>query len=205
MRMTSFELLLVRHGLTDWNEDGRLLGRIDVELNERGRRQAERVARALESFALDAVVSSPQPRTLQTAEPIASSHELEVRVVPELDEVWLSASWQGKTVAELRGDVELERLIDDPTHRTDVIEPIEDVRARSVKGVEELRERYPDGRVVVVSHGDPLRTIVLHYLGVDLGALRRISIDNGSVSIVRFGGLGPRLALLNWTPSLPRD
>lgn len=201
---SSFELVLVRHGLTDWNEDGRLLGRIDVSLNVRGRRQAERVARALERFSLDAVVSSPQPRTLQTAEPIAASHELEVRVVPELDEVWLSACWQGKTVAELRGDAELERLIDDPTHRTEVIEPIEEVRERSVAAVERLMERYPDGRIVAVSHGDPLRTIVLHYLGLPLGALRRISIDNGSVTLLRFGALGPRLALLNWTPSLPR-
>jgi probable phosphoglycerate mutase len=196
-----FELVLVRHGLTDWNEEGRLLGRIGVRLNPRGRAQAEAAASALSSFPVAAVVSSPQPRTLETAEPIARSHALEVAIEAGLDEVWLSEAWQGKTLRELRGDVELERTLADPTYRGPSIEAVEDVQSRAVEAVERLRIDHPEETVVVVSHGDPLRAIVAHYLGLPLDHFRRIAIDNGSVSRLRFNPRGPQLVALNWKPS----
>lgn len=199
-----FELVLVRHGLTDWNEEGRLLGRIGVGLNPRGRSQAEAAATALSSFPVGAVVSSPQPRTVETAEPIARAHGLEVVIEPGLDEVWLNEAWQGKTLLELRGDPELERTLADPTYRGPSIEAVEDVQSRSVDAVERFRAHRPEETLVVVSHGDPLRAIVAHYLGLPLGQFRRLAIDNGSVSRVRFNPRGPQLVALNWKPSLGR-
>jgi len=199
------KLILVRHGLTDWNEDGRLMGRCDVELNARGCRQAERVARALAPRAIDAIYSSPQVRARQTAAPLAGATDTinigkDIVVEPDFDEVWLSDAWKGKTVAELGGDEDLERIIDDPTHRSDAIEPIAEVQARTVEGCERLRERHAGGTVVVVSHGDPLRVIVAHYLGLELSVFRRLACDNGSVSEVVFNHRGPRLEILNWLP-----
>ena len=64
-------LLLVRHGLTDWNEEGRLLGRIDIGLNARGRKQVATLAEILAVLPIARVVSSPQQRALETAAPIA--------------------------------------------------------------------------------------------------------------------------------------
>jgi broad specificity phosphatase PhoE len=192
----------VRHGLTDWNEEGRLLGRIGIGLNPRGRSQAEAAASTLSSLPVGAVVSSPQRRTLETAEPIARAHGLEVVVEPGLDEVWLSEAWQGKTLPELRGDAELEKTIADPTYRGPMIEAVEDVQSRSVEAVERLRIDRPEETVVVVSHGDPLRAIVAHYLGLPLGQFRRLAIDNGSVSRFKFNPRGPQLLTLNWKPSL---
>jgi len=195
-----FELLLVRHGVTDWNEDGRLMGRSAVELNPRGRAEAARVAEMLEGVSIDAVTASPQVRTQQTAGPIASSHGLDILTEPDFDEVWLSEAWKGKTVAELRGDPELERVIADPTYRSTAIEPIADVQKRAVAGVERLRTAESAGRVVVVSHGDPLRALIAHYLGLDLNVFRRLACDNGSLSLLRFNRRGARLELLNWLP-----
>ena len=164
------KLILVRHGLTDWNENGRLMGRSDVELNARGRTQAERVARALAPRAIDAIYSSPQVRARQTAAPLAGALDLDIDkdivVEPDFDEVWLSDAWKGKTVSELTGDEDLERIIEDPKYRCDAIEPIAEVQTCTVLACERLRERHAGGSVVVVSHGDPLRVIVAHYLGL---------------------------------------
>jgi probable phosphoglycerate mutase len=201
----SFRLVLVRHGLTDWNEEGRLLGRSDIGLNDRGRRQADAAAAALSGFSVDRVVSSPQVRTRETALPIAESFGVELEIDDGVDEVWLRESWQGKTVRELRGDPDLERAIADPLARTESIEPIEEVQRRGVGVVERLRREAPMGGVggaVVVSHGDPLRVIVAHYAGIPLEGFRRLLIENGSVSVLRFHPRGPQLAVLNWRPAL---
>lgn len=193
-------LILLRHGLTDWNENGRLMGRSDVELNRRGWEQAERARDALASREIDAVYSSPQVRTRQTAEPLARTLGKEIVVDPGFDEVWLSREWIGKTVDELRGNDDLESMIADPMHRCDVIEPISEVQERTVAAVERLRAGNSGGSVVVVSHGDPLRAIIAHYLGLELAGFRRLACDNGSVTEFAFARRGPRLELLNWIP-----
>jgi probable phosphoglycerate mutase len=197
-----FQLVLVRHGLTDWNVERRLLGRIDIGLNPSGRAQARAAAEALKEFPVRAIFSSPQVRTRETAAPIASALGLEVEIDPAFDEVWLSEAWQGKTVEELRGDPEMERFLSDPSRSSSRIEPIEEVQSRAIAGVERLRREWPGETVVVVSHGDPLRAIAAHYLGLSLEDFRRLLIDNGSVSLVRFHSRGPQLTALNWRPSL---
>lgn len=196
---------LVRHGVTDWNEEGRLMGRSDVELNVRGRAQAERAAAALASESIAAVYSSPQIRARQTAAPIAESRSLEVIIEPGFDEVWLSDAWTGKRLEELRGDPDLEKVIQNPAHECDALEPLERVQERAVAALESLRQREPrppghDGALVIVSHGDPLRAIVAHYLGLGLESLRRFAVDNGSLTSLRFGSRGPRLLYLNTRP-----
>jgi broad specificity phosphatase PhoE len=197
-----FQLLLVRHGLTDWNVDRKLLGRVDVGLNERGRAQARAAAEALRSFPVRAVLSSPQVRARETADPIAGVLGLAIEIEAGLDEVWLSEAWQGKTVDELRDDAEMERFLSDPLSRSPRIEPIEEVQGRAVAAVERLRRDRAGETVVVVSHGDPLRAIVAHYVGLPLVDFRRLLMENGSVSLVRFNPRGPQLATLNWRPSL---
>jgi len=201
-REDRFQLILVRHGLTDWNVGGKLLGRIEIGLNENGRAQAEAAAEALRPFPVRAVFSSPQVRARETAAPIASAHGLEAEIEPAFDEVWLSEAWQGKTVEELRDDAEMERFLSDPSRRSPRIEPIEEVKSRAVAAVERLRSERPGETVVAVSHGDPLRALVAHYIGLSLSEIRRLLIENGSVSVVRFNPRGPQLTTLNWRPSL---
>jgi broad specificity phosphatase PhoE len=195
-----FQLILVRHGLTDWNVERRLIGRLPISLNEEGRVQARSAAEALSSFSIQAIYSSPQLRTRETAEFIASALGLEVRIDPAFDEVWLHESWQGKTVEELRDDPEMARALSDPAGPTPMLEPIDEIQRRTVAAVERLRMEDAGGTSVVVSHGDPLRAIVAHYLGLSLGTYRRLLIENGSVTLLRFNARGPQLRLLNWRP-----
>ncbi len=95
----------------------------------------------------------------------------------------------------------MERFLSDPSRRSARIEPIEEVQSRAVAAVERLRLEHARDTVVVVSHGDPLRAIAAHYVGLPLAEFRRLLIDNGSVSVVRFHSRGPQLSTLNWTPS----
>jgi broad specificity phosphatase PhoE len=196
----SFHLFLVRHGLTDWNEEGRLLGRIDVGLIARGQAQASELARSFRDVPVARVVSSPQRRAQETAQPIAEALGLGLETEPGLDEVWLGR-WQGKKLEELHGDLDLERYRLDPTYECDAIEPASKVQQRMVDVVERLRDENKRQSVVIVSHGDPLRLVLAYYLSLPLADFRRLTSDNASVSVLRWGRGEPRLIGLNWAPS----
>jgi broad specificity phosphatase PhoE len=77
--MTELELILIRHGLTDWNEGGIFRGHEDVRLNAVGIAQADATAEALKDRVFEAVYSSPLKRAFVTARRIALPHEIEVR------------------------------------------------------------------------------------------------------------------------------
>jgi broad specificity phosphatase PhoE len=201
--MATRDLILVRHGVTDWNEAGRLMGRLPIGLNERGRAQAAGLAHVLAEIPLRAVFASPQERAHETAAAIATPHGLSPQPEPALAEVWLGR-WQGKRFADLRDDPDVIRFLADPLHICDAIEPAADVRARVVALVERLRAPdEPQGAVALVSHGDPLRILVTHLLGLELGAYRRFAIDPASVTLARFEPYGPRILTLNWSPNGP--
>ena len=198
------DLILVRHGLTDWNEQGRLMGRSDVELNTRGQAQVHAVADALRSVPVRAVFSSPQRRTQQTAATIASVHNLSVHTEESLAEVWLGR-WLGMTWSEVRTDPDVTRYLADPTHVSDAFEPGTAVHARVVGFVERLRSQT-DETTVLVSHGDPLRVLLAHYLSMPLASYRRLEVAPASVSVIRFDpAFGIRVVLLNWRPQRERN
>jgi probable phosphoglycerate mutase len=198
-RREPLDLVLVRHGKTDWNENGRLMGRVEISLNERGRMQAEAVARALAPMRLRAVLASPQRRTQETAAIVAAEHALAVDTEPDLAEVWVR-DWQGKSFVELASDPDLLRYFQDPTYECDAIEPMAAVRERVVRVAERLASSPDGGAVALVSHGDPLRALLSHVMGLPLARLRTITVATGSVSIIRFGVRRTRVVLLNWRP-----
>lgn len=196
--MATRDLILVRHGVTDWNVAGRLMGWAVVELNARGRAEAEAVAEALREVRLSCVIASPQCRAQETAAVVARPHGLTVRADPGLAEVWVGDRWQGRTWDDLQGEPEILRSLQDALYRCDQIEPAAAVQDRMVQSAERARAEGGQGSVVLVSHGDPIKVLLAHYLGMDLAAFRRIVIHTGSVSVVRFSGNGCRLLALNW-------
>ncbi len=193
------QVVLVRHGVTDWNEQGRLLGRSDIPLNQRGRAQAEAVGLALRDLAPGEIISSPQRRTLETAQIIAGLCKREVRTDDRLAEVWLRA-WQGKTFADLHEDPDVHAYLRDPFHHSEEIEPYESVRQRISSLIGDLRDGRHAAPVVLVSHGDPLRTFIAEMLGLPAGQFRGFSVDNGSATTARIGRRKCHLQQLNWLP-----
>jgi len=192
-------LFLVRHGLTDWNEEGRLLGRCEVALNERGLAQAAALAAALRPFTPDRLIVSPQRRARETAAAIGEACGLAAHIDTDVDEVWLGR-WQGKTYTELHDDPDVHAYLSDPAHECDAVESLASLSARSAAAVTRLRGS--DSRAtVLVSHGDPLRALLVALLAIDPARFRSFSIAPGTVSVVRLGRRRAQLAALNWRPA----
>jgi len=145
-------LLLVRHGETDRNAEGKLQGHTDRPLNDYGRRQARALAERLAGEEIEAVYASDLSRARETAEILGAQLGLPVAVDPDLREKnW--GNWEGLTADE-RLRIEYEG------------ESSEDHRSRTLRAVERIVERHPAGRVVVVTHGGSLRRLQAAVAGV---------------------------------------
>jgi len=166
------ELLLVRHGETDWNAEGRLQGRTDRPLNDYGRRQARALADELAGEGLEAVYSSDLARARETAEIVAERLGLEVVLDPDLREKdW--GNWEGLTPAE-RDGLEL------------VAESTQEHAARTLRALHRIAERHPGKRVLVVTHGGSLRRVQVEVLGLALPVVEncgrwRCAFEDGSL------------------------
>jgi len=172
-------LLLARHGETDWNRELRIQGSSDIGLNELGRKQAHALAQELEAVELDAIYASDLSRARATAEAVAASHGLEVRLDPRLRERAFG-SWEGLT----REDVAA--FPDGSRHDG---ESDEEVRDRVLEAVRSIAAAHPGEQVLIVSHGGALNTLWHHALGVRIErwancAVYRLAVrDDGFVEI----------------------
>ncbi|MBA3475124.1 MAG: histidine phosphatase family protein [Actinobacteria bacterium] len=148
-------LLLARHGETDWNRDFRIQGSSDIALNDLGRAQAHGLTQELEDVELDAIYASDLSRARATAEAVAASHGLEVRLDPRLRERSFG-SWEGLTREDIAA------LPEGARHDG---ESDEEVRERVLEAVQAIADAHPGEQVLVVSHGGALNTLWHHALG----------------------------------------
>ena len=148
-------LLLVRHGETDWNADGRLQGQTDRPLSDFGRRQARRLADELATEDFEAIYSSDLARARETAEIVGERVGLPVELEPDLREKdW--GTWEGLTAGE-RDRVEFAG------------ESTEAHQERILRALQRISERHPgDGSVLVVTHGGSMRRVQTAALGMAL-------------------------------------
>lgn len=163
-------LLLVRHGQTDWNLEGRYQGRVDVPLNGAGLEQAAQLARDLEELRIDLLVSSPLQRTLDTAGAIARGRGLDVRPDSRLREINLG-EWEGQLSTEIAADYPelFPRWSSDPgSVRPPGGESIAEVHDRAIPALEELAAANSGRTVCVVAHKVVMVVVRCHYLGLDL-------------------------------------
>ena len=197
--------LLIRHALCEpvgKSIAGRTPG---VHLNEAGRAQARALGVRLSGMPVVAVRSSPLERAVETAAPLASALGLAVVADDGLNEVDFG-HWTGRTLAELD---RLPGWRDFNERRSSTRIPggesMAEVVSRSLATLEQMR-RTPEltGRMVaVVSHGDVLRSLVAHCIGMDPNAIHRIEIAPASVSILSSEDENWRLLLLNSTDGWP--
>ena len=167
-------LLLARHGQSDWNAERRWQGHADRPLTERGRAQAGALAERLADIDLDAVYSSDLRRTRDTATVVADAQGLEVREDPRLREVDVG-SWSGLTRDEARVSFPdaYERWKNGEQGWTDG-ETYEGMTERVLEAVWDIARRHDGGRVLIVSHGGPIRAIHATALGMHVHEYRRM-------------------------------
>lgn len=195
-------LLLVRHGENDYSKTGKLAGRLPgVSLNERGRKEAEELGKALASVPLAAVYSSPLERAVETAEPIAKARGLQVIQVAGLLEADVG-EWQGKSLRRLALSKYWRIVQGAPSRaRHPGGESFAETQVRVVSALEEICSKHKDRDLIAcVFHADPIRLAVAHYIGMPLDHFQRLRCDTGSVTLL---GVGPSTAYLIWLNRRP--
>jgi broad specificity phosphatase PhoE len=179
-------ILLVRHAETEWNRTHRWQGHADPRLNAEGVLQAAQLARELSRDRFDAIYSSDLRRAYETADAIASNRKLEVVKDPDLREIDIG-EWSGLTTSEIQA-----RFPDNFTRHVlggDGWEQGETHAAMSdriIARVSRIAEAHPEGRVVCVLHGGPIRALLAHAEGIDLSEWRRTrrGPDNADVETI---------------------
>jgi broad specificity phosphatase PhoE len=168
------ELVLIRHGETEWSRERKHTGRTDVGLTERGRAQARHIAEAVESFEFTHEFSSPLSRALDTARLVG----LDPQIEPALLE-WDYGRYEGLTTAEIR--------VTEPgwsvwTHPIHGGETIEDVASRVDRFLGRLAGE--DGSIALVAHAHLLRILGARWLDLPAVEGRRFTLDTATISIL---------------------
>lgn len=207
------QVYLVRHGWTAWHSEGRIAGWADVPLDDRGWAEAKAaggwLARQCRARPV-ALIASPVLRARQTAETVAGSFDqpLDIRLDAAIAETRVP-EWQGRLAGEITaGDPRWHEFHHGPADfRFPGGETGREVQSRAVALVEALRGEFASGEVILVSHAEPLRGIIAHYLNMEANLYYRLRIDCGSISRLslpdreRRDRPAPkaRLDFMNWT------
>lgn len=179
-------IILVRHGQTEWNVAEVFRGRIDIELDETGLRQADLLAEYLSHRKLEAVYSSPLQRALQTAEAIARHYGLTVEIVPGLNDVDFG-EWQGLAHGDVRtrySEVYRDWTTNPRCTKFPSGESLEEVRQRALAVVDKVTKQ--PGTVVLASHRVVHKLLICALLGLDDSHFWNIRIDTCGMTTFDF-------------------
>jgi probable phosphoglycerate mutase len=176
-------VLLLRHGETPWSPERRYAGSSDIPLTENGARQAAAAAARVASGGIAAIVASPLRRTRQTAAAVSAATGLPV----VFDAAWAEVDfgdWEGLTHAEAseRWPAEMAAWQADPAVAPPGGESFAAASARVLFGFKTLLAAHPGQSVLVVSHVNPIKMVLLHALHAPIDALRRVYLDVASLS-----------------------
>lgn len=178
-------LILARHGQTAHNASGRLQGRVDIPLNERGRAQARALARTIAHQDVDLIVSSPLQRALATAEACGAAAGLPVLTDPALIERGFGR-WEGLSGDEIRARWPREH----EAWRSHLevpgldIEVRADVARRFADRCRSLLSEHPGRTVLVVAHGAAITLGISAMIGLDPSSRGIAGLENCHRSVL---------------------
>ena len=190
------QVVVIRHGRTEWNRIERFRGRADIDLDEVGKKQAEATAKRAAEFDISAIYTSPLRRTMTTARIISEHLSLAVQPLPGIMDIDYG-EWQGLTpeeAAERDGNLyalwrEHPHLVTFPNG-----ESLADARNRASEAVENVLEQADNKTIAVVSHKVVCKLLILHFIalsnshfwqiGQDVAALNLFHIRDGVPSAV---------------------
>lgn len=195
----TLKLYFLRHGQTARSRDNVFCGAIDPELTPEGLEMAKAFADYYSSTLWETIFSSPMQRTINTAKFLADA----LGIQPELREGLKEISygkWEGQTtetVSREYHDDYIRWKADPAWYPPTEGELAVAIAARAMVVIEEIKQRYPTGNVLIVSHKATIRITLCTLLGIDVGRFRyRLGCPVASVSIVEFGTNGPLLHAL---------
>jgi broad specificity phosphatase PhoE len=196
------KLLLVRHAVTAWHGQGRVLGHNDIPLNEEGNVQARRLAESLSDLPITRVIASPLSRAAQTAEALAAPHGVNPTIDPRLTDLRVG-EWDGMTFADLALRDDFRRFQSDPLGvPIPGGESLEQGLHRALAVIHDLGEGRDQGEMIaLVTHADIVRFLLCHYLQASLASYLRFRISVASVSTISLARGKAEILGVNWTPS----
>jgi broad specificity phosphatase PhoE len=182
-------VILVRHGATPWNREGLVQGWTDIPLSDEGRRQASRAAEALLAHRVTRILTSDLQRARETADIIGARLGVTVESHDGLRE-YNCGRWEGRPYLAIRSE-EREAFwgwFNDPDVPTPGGESMRQAAKRAVPVLEaaataDAAGGADTGVLLVVGHGGINRLLAGHLLGLPLEAVKRMRLDNGSISI----------------------
>jgi probable phosphoglycerate mutase len=170
------EVVLVRHGETEWSRDLKHTGRTDIPLTEIGRRQAQAVGAALRERQFELVLTSPLSRAAETCRLAGFGDVAEQR--DELRE-WDYGAYEGRKTVEIREEIPGWTLWRDGVPEG---ETIDEVAARVERLIAELRSLQGDA--LLFAHGHVLRVLAARWLGLEPQAGALLALDPASISVL---------------------
>ena len=198
-------LHLARHGDTTQSSEGVFCGDLDPPLTDKGRAQADKLARVTATLDLEAVYVSPKLRALETAAPTLAATKLQANVRDGLREIGYG-TWEGRRETEIAKSepeafgawVSDPALVSPPGGESAFA-----IAARALPVLLEVRERHPNGRVLFVSHKATVRVLVCAIIGLPLGRFRdRVACPTASLTTIEFGDRGQMLTRIGDTHHL---
>ncbi len=203
------ELILIRHGETDWNRELRFQGQIDVPLNATGLAQARRVAGRLALEAMDALVSSDLQRALQTARAVAELQRPQLQLDPRIEVALREQHFglvEGLRVPEIQArhpQAWAQWVRFDADFAFAGGESTRQFHARVLAAVRALAQHHPQQTLVVVTHGGVLDMVYRSALGLSLSGPRESAIPNAALNRVRVSG--ESIEILDWADTRHLD
>jgi broad specificity phosphatase PhoE len=196
----SLTVYFLRHGQTALSREDSFCGSgLDPELTPEGLEMAHAFADAYHSKPWRAIYSSSLRRGIATAQPLGDALGLTLRVRAGLNEI-AYGKWEGLTkekVVQAYHEDYVSWLADPVRHAPTEGELAVAVAERGLRVIEEIKQQFPDGNVLLVSHKATIRIILCQLLGIDVGRFRyRLGCPVGSVSVVEFTLQGPLLHAL---------
>jgi broad specificity phosphatase PhoE len=165
----SAELWLVRHGQTDWNLEGRYQGQADIPLNQTGIDQARQLSLSLPVLPFTALYSSDLKRARMTADILSIKFDLPVQIDQRLREI-NQGEWEGHLVSDIKNRYQNQTV---PGQKAIFMRPpggeaVAEVAARMIAAANAIVEKHQGEKVLVVSHGLSVATLLCHVKGIPL-------------------------------------
>lgn len=203
--MHATRIIAIRHGETAWNVDTRIQGQLDIGLNDTGRRQAQRLAQALDGEPISAIYTSDLVRARDTARAIAHATGQALHTHEGLRERGLGV-FQGKTFAEIEAtwpEQARHWRQRDPRWAPQGGESLLNLRERITQTAAELAARHMGEQIVLVAHGGVMDMLYRAATGQDLQTPR--SWDLGNAAINRLLWTPDGLTLVGWSDTRHLD
>src|SRR5699024_2883573 len=201
------KIYLTRHGESKWNVLKKVQGQQNIDLTQKGIKQAEKLAKRLNNQEIDAIYSSDLSRAYETAKIVGAENKINIVKLKELREIKFGPR-EGLDIEEIINNYcEEHKLWLKTPHKLKLekVETIEELKERAKKALDIILSNKELENVLIVSHGAFLKAILLVLLDLDISSFSRFSLNNVSLSIVEFRQYNNILKLFNDINHLRED